>query len=140
MRFFMRLCLCFFFFFKQKTAYELRISDWSSDVCSSDLADDAVDDQRRQRRGPIGVPGVEDDMAGHRHRRIPQRRERREVALQLAVRRRDDGQVLVRIEQRAAVTGDLLDDRSEERRVGQECVSKGRSRWSPYHLKIKNTQ
>src|SRR3546814_7957102 len=28
-----------FFFFKQKTAYELRISDWSSDVCSSDLAD-----------------------------------------------------------------------------------------------------
>src|SRR3546814_15502094 len=31
------LC-CFFFFFKQKTAYEMRISDWSSDVCSSDLA------------------------------------------------------------------------------------------------------
>src|SRR3546814_18422601 len=31
-------CLCFiFFFFKQKTAYEMRISDWSSDVCSSDL-------------------------------------------------------------------------------------------------------
>src|SRR3546814_16937441 len=31
------MCL-FFFFFKQKTAYEMRISDWSSDVCSSDLA------------------------------------------------------------------------------------------------------
>src|SRR3546814_15301164 len=30
--------LCFVFFFKQKTAYEMRISDWSSDVCSSDLA------------------------------------------------------------------------------------------------------
>src|SRR3546814_1307303 len=29
----------FFFFFKQKTAYEMRISDWSSDVCSSDLLD-----------------------------------------------------------------------------------------------------
>src|SRR3546814_5059173 len=29
--------LLFFFFFKQKTAYEMRISDWSSDVCSSDL-------------------------------------------------------------------------------------------------------
>src|SRR3546814_18239656 len=28
---------CMFFFFKQKTAYEMRISDWSSDVCSSDL-------------------------------------------------------------------------------------------------------
>src|SRR3546814_9267731 len=32
----MRFC-SFFFFFKQKTAYEMRISDWSSDVCSSDL-------------------------------------------------------------------------------------------------------
>src|SRR3546814_7682400 len=31
------ICSCFIFFFKQKTAYELRISDWSSDVCSSDL-------------------------------------------------------------------------------------------------------
>src|SRR3546814_21101163 len=32
------LCyFCVFFFFKQKTAYEMRISDWSSDVCSSDL-------------------------------------------------------------------------------------------------------
>src|SRR3546814_3305295 len=31
------MCLCFFFFCKQKTAYEMRISDWSSDVCSSDL-------------------------------------------------------------------------------------------------------
>src|SRR3546814_1464182 len=32
-----RLCIVFVFFFKQKTAYEMRISDWSSDVCSSDL-------------------------------------------------------------------------------------------------------
>src|SRR3546814_9291695 len=31
------VCRCVFFFFKQKTAYEMRISDWSSDVCSSDL-------------------------------------------------------------------------------------------------------
>src|SRR3546814_12924203 len=36
---------CVFFFFKQKTAYELRISDWSSDVCSSDLV-------RPRRRAP----------------------------------------------------------------------------------------
>src|SRR3546814_8594932 len=35
--------ICLFFFFKQKTAYEMRISDWSSDVCSSDLLDDAAD-------------------------------------------------------------------------------------------------
>src|SRR3546814_3123978 len=33
-----------FFFFKQKTAYEMRISDWSSDVCSSDLIDGAIGD------------------------------------------------------------------------------------------------
>src|SRR3546814_1295427 len=32
------VCFFVFFFFKQKTAYEMRISDWSSDVCSSDLA------------------------------------------------------------------------------------------------------
>src|SRR3546814_3140048 len=36
-----------FFFFKQKTAYEMRISDWSSDVCSSDLGE-------RARAGPHG--------------------------------------------------------------------------------------
>src|SRR3546814_8246080 len=46
------LCASFvcFFFFKQKTAYDWRISDWSSDVCSSDLGVEAVakgDDQRR---------------------------------------------------------------------------------------------
>src|SRR3546814_2166895 len=37
MRILTRLCLLFFFFFKRKTPYDLRISDWSSDVCSSDL-------------------------------------------------------------------------------------------------------
>src|SRR3546814_2109779 len=37
-----------FFFFKQKTAYEMRISDWSSDVCSSDLT-------ARQRSGNRGI-------------------------------------------------------------------------------------
>src|SRR3546814_4723851 len=35
-------CSIWFFFFKQKTAYELRISDWSSDVCSSDLLETIV--------------------------------------------------------------------------------------------------
>src|SRR3546814_6828547 len=42
-----------FFFFKQKTAYEMRISDWSSDVCSSDLLDDA--DLARHRAGRVEV-------------------------------------------------------------------------------------
>src|SRR3546814_1774638 len=40
--YFLYMCL-FFFFFKQKTAYEMRISDWSSDVCSSDLRLASVD-------------------------------------------------------------------------------------------------
>src|SRR3546814_5806134 len=44
------LILRVFFFFKQKTAYEMRISDWSSDVCSSDLP-------RSGRRKPAGPGG-----------------------------------------------------------------------------------
>src|SRR3546814_16479627 len=51
-----------FFFFKQKTAYELRISDWSSDVCSSDLADAAVRPAARDHRGR----GVEEQRPGRR--------------------------------------------------------------------------
>src|SRR3546814_9138159 len=38
-----------FFFFKQKTAYEMRISDWSSDVCSSDLTDIAQTDMAKAK-------------------------------------------------------------------------------------------
>src|SRR3546814_9852006 len=38
-------CVVFVFFFKQKTAYEMRISDWSSDVCSSDLAQRLLGDE-----------------------------------------------------------------------------------------------
>src|SRR3546814_2362864 len=41
-----------FFFFKQKTAYEMRISDWSSDVCSSDLTDQGGERARRAYRRP----------------------------------------------------------------------------------------
>src|SRR3546814_3996293 len=39
------MCSILFVFFKQKTAYEMRISDWSSDVCSSDLKSDQSDPQ-----------------------------------------------------------------------------------------------
>src|SRR3546814_9539971 len=44
-----RIYLYCFFFFKQRTAYELRMSDWSSDVCSSDLIDDAIHDLLMRR-------------------------------------------------------------------------------------------
>src|SRR3546814_16016869 len=65
--------MCFFFFFKQKTAYEMRISDWSSDVCSSDLGSscwvvwniggyssgrvDAVDDELDDAASAVSVIG-----------------------------------------------------------------------------------
>src|SRR3546814_8584771 len=59
-----------FFFFKQKTAYEMRISDWSSDVCSSDLR---AARSRHLSRGALDVPrrmGSADLLlrAGRRHR------------------------------------------------------------------------
>src|SRR3546814_8879202 len=59
-----------FFFFKQKTAYEMRISDWSSDVCSSDLpvADRAADVQPRV--GIIGVASEAQRMIGPGHDEI----------------------------------------------------------------------
>src|SRR3546814_4460795 len=54
------LVVLLFFFFKQKTAYEMRISDWSSDVCSSDLADgtgvDGVALVQRRWRAVAAVP------------------------------------------------------------------------------------
>src|SRR3546814_9001098 len=51
--------MCIFFFFKQKTAYEMRISDWSSDVCSSDLrrCDDRMRPIAEVRRGHHPVQG-----------------------------------------------------------------------------------
>src|SRR3546814_16705461 len=55
------LCFSGFFFFKQKTAYEMRISDWSSDVCSSDLPQRLV---RLQLIAPVllrtqlGIAGI----------------------------------------------------------------------------------
>src|SRR3546814_8446952 len=92
-------CVVMFFFFKQKTAYEMRISDWSSDVCSSDLL--AV---------IAGVLGMNFDASFF---------DTRDVGFAVAA-----GVMLV-------LAGIAL--RSEERRVGKECVSTCRSRWSPYH-------
>src|SRR3546814_2539008 len=91
-----QVCLVVFCFFKQKTAYEMRISDWSSDVCSSDLGIDAAHLAGADADGGA-VAGVDDGVRLH-------------------------------------VLGDAEGEhhRSEERRVGKECVSTCRSRWSPY--------
>src|SRR3546814_14745826 len=96
----------------------MRISDWSSDVCSSDLARARHDEARALVR---------------RHEATLQRAE-----LNLgytAIHAPVSGQI-----GRAAYSvGNFVNPRSEERRVGQECVSTCRSRWSPYHYKKNNT-
>src|SRR3546814_16340521 len=56
----------FFFFFKQKTAYEMRISDWSSDVCSSDLHEPAASLDRRLEAADRGLALVQHLARRHR--------------------------------------------------------------------------
>src|SRR3546814_7389191 len=91
-----------FFFFKQKTAYEMRISDWSSDVCSSDL-----------RHGAAAGTETRDPRVGTAASPTPTR-------------------CRIMASCSAAASRIPMDTRSEERRVGKECVSTCRSRWSPY--------
>src|SRR3546814_9660002 len=100
------------FFFKQKTAYEMRISDWSSDVCSSDLlADDGLGH-------PLEGLGVAGDLRQvFPPQPLGRKLDRRERVLDLV----------------GDPPRDVGPSRSEERRVGKECVSTCRSRWSPYH-------
>src|SRR3546814_13155892 len=118
----------------------MRISDWSSDVCSSDLAVDLVV-RRHHRRNA----GAADHFLERREEILAQfafgKRRGADIgaALGLAV----PGQVLERREDvlrlEHARAPRPLQSRSEERRVGKECVSTCRYRWSPYHYK-KNIQ
>src|SRR3546814_10466022 len=90
------------FFCKQKTAYEMRISDWSSDVCSSDLqALEGGLDTAHSSFVHNNKLGDKTDLR------------QRDLAPRIDVKKTEYG-------------------RSEERRVGKECVSTCRSRWSPY--------
>src|SRR3546814_1468262 len=96
----MMFCIVFCFFFKQKTAYEMRISDWSSDVCSSDLFSHLgktrlLHGRRDELRDPLTAPHFE------------------RLATQI-------GQDHLHL---AAIIGVDRARRSEERRVGKECVS-----------------
>src|SRR3546814_2329909 len=59
-----------FFFFKQKTAYELRISDWSSDVCSSDLLSRRVRFVRAPARRADGATGGGKGQSGRPARQV----------------------------------------------------------------------
>src|SRR3546814_1767004 len=88
--------LCFFC--KQKTAYEVRISDWSSDVCASDLQIGLISvivEPFQTGKGVDILSSPENGFLGY--------------------------------------SKNAVETRSEERRVGKECVSTCRSRWSPYH-------
>src|SRR3546814_10056817 len=100
------MCYLFFFFFKQKTAYEMRISDWSSDVCSSDLITLEEGEAWFQVAHDAHRPFVVDVGSV----RI------RAVGTAFSVRRNPEGVDVM-------VTEGVVETRSEERRVGKECVS-----------------
>src|SRR3546814_6085251 len=108
------MCVCdvilfCLFVFKQKTAYEMRISDLSSDVCSSDLP---------KRLGPLGSRTDRCIiLCGHENRADA------EPVVDLL-----GGLHAIRPMRQM----NIHQDRSEERRVGNECVSTCRYRWSSY--------
>src|SRR3546814_5871330 len=112
------VCMVFFLFFKQKTAYELRISDWSSDVCSSDLlqrkvgtnvvVDLRLKDIKEPRESDIWLRGAIGP--------------RMVYSTNLDAARRACDRRMVTFAHTA---------RSDERRVGKEGVSTCRSWWSP---------
>src|SRR3546814_14238301 len=100
----------------------MRISDWSSDVCSSDL-----DEQLRHDDEDVEKPHVDaelclrqaggEDRIGHGEHRGPE----------------DADEDLADDQARRIAQHEEAGIRSEERRVGKECVSTCRSRWSTYH-------
>src|SRR3546814_3735954 len=100
------VCLNSFVFFllQQKTAYEVLISDWSSDVCSSDLV-------------------------WSRHLMVPSSLKRLIFNARRSKARISDHNASIWPGQ-ALKPGHVV-ERSEERRVGNECVGTCRSRWSP---------
>src|SRR3546814_2380150 len=112
----------FVFFFKQKTAYEMRISDWSSDVCSSDLVD-AVDVSEHalevadQNIELSGLDGRINTHCSDLFDQLPQC---------------EYGLIVCNP---PYVNNHSMENlpRSEERRAGKECVSTGRSRCLPDH-------
>src|SRR3546814_14541398 len=95
----------------------MRISDWSSDVCSSDLIPGMG--------GQVGMINL-----GEMFGRMGQRTKKRKLTVRQA------WEVLVAEESDKRLDQEVVNrERSEERRVGKECVSTCRSRCSPYHYK-----
>src|SRR3546814_8751663 len=128
-----------FFFFKQKTAYELRISDWSSTcalpICLIEgahqghgLGDRFLGHVERCRVLLHLVDGTAEDVAGA-YRTVRKELEAYGVGL-------PEKAEVVGLNKCDALSEESVAEKtasSEERRVGKECVSTCRSRWSPYH-------
>src|SRR3546814_11347387 len=114
-------CL-FFFCFKQKTAYEMRISDWSSDVCSSDLSVERV--AMFVVLSIIVLVAVFNILSS--------------LIMLVRAKTRDIAILRTMGASRNSLLRIFMTVRSDERRVGNECVSTCRSRWSPYYSKKTN--
>src|SRR3546814_4517615 len=125
---FIFLCV---FFFKQKTAYEMRISDWSSDVCSSDLI---LNNKYFGEMNPRQIEYAQ-SIIDASQRLLALINDILDLAtIEAGYMALDRSPVDVHLLLRSVY--DLTREwagRSEERRVGKECVSTCRSRWSPYH-------
>src|SRR3546814_12055470 len=145
-------------FFKQKTAYDMRISDCSSDVCSSDLRPPPQEEgtaevvgrlvsarRHRWRRGVGGGPPFLVRLRPHREdegralldvvvaepRLVPRlavERRRLDVRVCRRILLRDDPQLLAV----AHVETDVVETRSEKRRVGNECLRSRKYSGGPY--------
>src|SRR3546814_19849208 len=118
------------FFFKQKTAYEMRISDWSS-ACALPIYRLAVEKLFAVAGYSNGKRVIAESFDGHCNRH--------ELAIVYAGCRHDVRDAWTALGKRAglvkreSIPRTTGFKRSEERRVGKECVSTCRSRRSPYH-------
>src|SRR3546814_15229020 len=145
-----------FFFCKQKTAYDMRISDWSSDVCSSDLAEfkatvkaaaatkapaivkEAAAPAAAPERPKAVVPASPAPKASAAStapaapviKAEPPAAEPVAPSTPVEVKAEPLVQPHKTVKQ---VVDAKQEERSEARRVGKECVSPCRSRWQPYH-------
>src|SRR3546814_5621708 len=109
----------FVFFFKQKPAYDMRISDWSSDVCSSDLPKCSTTWRcllgMSALAWPGFLPGGEKGIGPWNHNGSP------------------TGNGFRASLRRGSTSREIGSTRSEERRVGKACVCMCILRWTPSH-------
>src|SRR3546814_2413965 len=139
----MSSCMFFFFFFKQKTAYEMRISEWSSDVCSSDLDLPHLKALTEAVHANGSLAAIElvhngQHAANHYSREVPMGPSHRAVDSGAPVQARAMDKADIanfrRWPRKAALRAPAAGfDRSADRAVGKGCVSQCRSRWTLYH-------